>query len=110
MACSSGGTIKLGDCLNFQGSSADKAFPDLATFMNHLLPNLYLFAGIVIFFFIFLGGFIMIANAGNTNKQQDGKQIITGALIGFLLVVLSYFIIQIVEVVTGIPILHSNLQ
>ncbi len=109
MSCLTNRTINLGQCLNFQGSTADQAYPNFATLLNHLLPNIYLFAGLIIFAFIFLGGFIMIANAGNTDKQQEGKQLITGALIGFLLIILSYFIIQIIEILTGIPILHSNL-
>ncbi len=109
MACVSGNTITLGSCLNFQGSSAEKAYPNFAALINHVIPNIYLLAGLIIFFFIFLGGFTLIANSGNTEKQREGQQIITGALVGFLVIILSYFIIQIVEVVTGIPILHSNL-
>ncbi len=109
MACISDKTINLGDCLNFQNSTANQAYPNFASLINNILPNLYIAASLIIFFFIFLGGFTIIANSGNPDKQNEGKKTITGALIGFLIVILSYFIIQIIEIITGIPILHSNL-
>lgn len=102
-------TIDLGQVLQFQDSTAKDVYPSFSTLLNNLLPNLYLLSGLVIFFLIFFGGFTLIANAGNVEKQQEGKQIITGALIGFLVVVLSYLIIQIIQVVTGVPILNFNL-
>ena len=109
MACLDNTTINLGECLNFQGDTVENTYPSIASLLNNLLPNIFIFAGLVIFFLIFFGGFTILTNAGNPNKQNEGQQIITGAVIGFLVIILSYLIIQIIEIITGIPILHSNL-
>lgn len=50
---------------------------------------------------------MMIASAGSGDQKKaaTAKSMITDAVIGFLVIFLSYFIIQIVEVITGFTIL-----
>lgn len=105
MAC----PANLGDCLKFQGSSATKEYPGLGSLINNILPNVYVVAGIIIFFMILFGGFTIISNAGNTDKIKDGTKTITSAIIGLLVLFGSYWIIQIIQVVTGVSILNSTL-
>ena len=107
----SGGSasFNLGDCLDFQGASAKSTYPQVSSLINAILPNVYIAAGIVIFFMIIFGGFTIIANAGNTEKTEEGTKIITAAIIGLLVLFGSYWIIQIIQVVTGVPILNSGL-
>ncbi len=95
----------LGDCLSFQSGSANQAYPDAGTLVNQILPNVYIAAGIVIFFMIVLGGFTMIANASNPQKMEEGKKTITSAIMGLLVVFASYWIIQLIQVLTGLEIL-----
>lgn len=102
-------SFNIGDVLKFQGDTASNTYSSLGDVINNLLPNIYIAAGLIIFIMIVAGGFIMIANAGNKDKQQDGKKIISGALTGFLIVFASYWIIQIIQILTGIPILNSGL-
>lgn len=99
----------LGDCLSFQGTSANQAYPQAGTLIKNILPNIYLAAGIIIFFMIVIGGFTIITNSGNKDKVADGSKTITSAIIGLLVLFGSYWIIQIIQVVTGIPILNSTL-
>lgn len=101
--------FNIGDKLKFQGSSASDTYSSFGDIINNVLPNIYIIAGLIIFFMIIAGGFIMITNAGNSDKQQDGKKIITTAIIGFIVIFASYWIIQIIQIVTGIPILDSGL-
>lgn len=42
------------------------------------------------------GGFVYITSAGNTESAGKGKTAITNALIGIVIIVLSYIIVQIV--------------
>jgi len=95
----------LGDCLKFQGEAATSAYPDSATLINNILPNVYVATGIVIFIMILVGGFMIISNAGNADKVKDGGKIITSAIMGLLVVFASYWIIQLIQVVTGLKIL-----
>ena len=99
----------LGSKLFFQGTAASTQYKDTSSLINNILPNVYIAAGIIIFFMIVFGGFTMIANAGDSHKMDDGKKIITSALVGLLVVFASYWIIQIIQVVTGLQILNSGL-
>lgn len=95
----------LGDCLKFQGEGANSVYPDSATLINNILPNVYVAAGIIIFVMILAGGFMIISNAGNADKVKDGSKIITSAIIGLLVIFASYWIIQLIQMVTGLKIL-----
>ena len=98
-----------GSNLFFQGTAASTQYKDTSSLINNILPNVYIAAGIIIFFMIVFGGFTMIANAGDSHKMDDGKKTITSALVGLLVVFASYWIIQIIQVVTGLQILNSGL-
>lgn len=99
----------LGDCLLFQGSAATSEYSNTSKLINNILPNVYIAAGLVIFFMIVFGGFTIITNAGNKDKVQDGSKIITSAIIGLLVLFASYWIIQIIQVITGVSILNSSI-
>jgi len=88
-----------------------KTFPTVGKLVSVLLPNLYILAGVLLFFLLIFGGFGIIMGAGNDDpkKAEQGKQAVTAAIIGFLLIFVSYWIIQIIEVITGIDILKSTI-
>lgn len=96
----------LGDCLRFQGSSATSEYSGAGSLVNNILPNIYIAGGLIIFFMIIFGGFTIIAGAGNPDKIKDGGKTITSAIIGLLVLFGSYWIIQIIQVVTGVSILN----
>jgi hypothetical protein len=103
------GTLSLGDCLIFQGSTATSEYSSTSSLINNILPNVYIAGGLIIFIMIVMGGFTIISNAGNPDKIKDGSKTITSAIMGLLVLFASYWIIQIIQVVTGASILNSNL-
>ncbi|GEM_PF-4627254 len=73
-----------------------------------ILPNILVLAGVIFFFLIVGAGFMLIKNAGGDANAQDtakAKAAVTFAVIGFLLVISAYFILQIIGVVTGVDFL-----
>ena len=88
-----------------------KTFPTVGKLLSTLLPNIYILAGVLLLGLLIFGGFGIIMGAGGDDpkKTEQGKQAVTAALIGFLLIFASYWIIQIIEVVTGLNILKSTL-
>jgi len=82
-------------------------FSSFGDLLSLLLPSLYTLAGIILLFFLIFGGLTVILGAGKGSDEQieKGKKILTNVLIGFLIVLLSYWIIEILQIVTGIPIL-----
>lgn len=97
--------FNLGEKLNFQGDSASNTYSNAGDLLNNILPNVYVAAGIVIFFMFILGGFKVISSASDSHKMEEGKKTITFAIMGLLVVFASYWIIQLIQVVTGLQIL-----
>ena len=85
-------------------------FSTLGSLITVLLPNVYMIAGVIVFILLIFGGFTYIVSAGQqkTEGVQQGKNAITMALVGFLLIFASYWIIQIIETITGLEILQPN--
>ncbi len=82
--------------------------PELTTYgmvVTAIVKNAFVLAGIISFILLIFGGFNVIVAAGDAKKAQQGKTAITGAITGLLLVLGSFWIIQIIEVVTGKQIL-----
>lgn len=81
---------------------------DVTTLIAGILPNVILLAGIIFVALIIVGGWGIITSAGEDQSPQDkakAKATLTYGLIGFLLVVSAYFILQAVGVITGIDFL-----
>jgi len=55
------------------------------------------------------GGFTIVTSGSNPEQTQKGTQAIGGAIIGFVVIFASYWIIQIIQVLTGINILNSSI-
>ena len=72
-----------------------------------IVSTLVLFAGAIFVVLIVIGGFSMIIGAGQGNQQKigQGRQAVTAALIGFLVIFAAFWIVRIIETMTGIAIL-----
>lgn len=82
----------------------------IAPFINSFLTNSLVIAGIILVALILFGGFSMIASAGSgdSKKAEQSKKTITSAVIGFLVVISAYFIIQVIERLFGLNILNNT--
>ncbi len=104
--------VNIGEQFKFLGGKGiAEIFPNLGTLVNILLPNVYVLAGIFLFILLLFGGFgiIMGSSSGNPEQTARGGKAVGAALIGFLIIFLSYWIIKIIEVITGINIFESGL-
>jgi hypothetical protein len=86
-------------------------FASIGDLISCILPNIYVFAGVILFVLMIVGGIGVIksANGGNEEDLKKGQQAITSALIGFLLIFVSYWIIQLVQIITGVQIFTTTL-
>ena len=89
--------------LNIGGKSS--ATLKLGDILSALLPYLYVAGGFILFIMMIWGGFEMLTGATEQKSQEAGKQRITAAVIGFILLFVSYWIAQILQIIFGIRIL-----
>ena len=62
-------------------------------------------AGIILLFFFILGGIGLIGSAGGENPQkaEQSKKTLTSAVIGFVIVFASYWIVKLIGQLIGMP-------
>ena len=89
------------------GSNIRTNYPNVSSLVTIILKNGLTIAGVILLALILFGGvsYIMAAGEADQKKLAAAKDTLTSALIGFLVIFASYFIIQIVTVITGIQIL-----
>lgn len=102
--------VNIGNNTNWGTNNLGQTFPDLASLIGPFIRNALTLSGLILLVLIMVGGFIYVANAGGDPKKLEQSQgIISNALIGFAIVFTSFFIIKIIEILTGVPILNPNL-
>ena len=69
----------------------------LSTILSRLLFIVYGIAGMGILLYLIYGGFHYLTSAGDPKKAETAKTILTHAVIGFFLVVVAFWITQIVS-------------
>ncbi len=100
--------IKELNPLSFLGANQDLHTDgklNIAGLINRALTFIFPLAGLALFLMLVWGGFEMLTGAASKKSLDAGKQRITAAIIGFLLLFSSYWIVQIVERITGVGIL-----
>ena len=80
-----------------------------AALISVILPQVYLFSGLILLVLLVVGGFRIITGAGDPKTIESGKKTVISAMVGFAVIFVSYWIIQIVQIVTGVQIFNSNL-
>ncbi len=80
-------------------------------FLSSILPNIYVIASIILFILLIVSGLLFIINAGQGDEEGAKKyqKTITASLIGFLLIFASYWVIEIIQTITGVKILNSTI-
>lgn len=74
-------------------------FKTPADMVNLIANNLMVLGGIILFFMIIMAGFKFIKD--DTKAKQESKDIMKAAIGGFVLLFSAYWIVQIVQVITG---------
>lgn len=74
--------------LRFSGES-------LGSVISGVLNYVFTFAGIALLLYFMYGGFQLFTSAGDQKKVSEGKATITNALIGFVVVFVAFWIVQL---------------
>jgi hypothetical protein len=76
----------------------------LADLVSVIVSSAFAIASVILLFFFIFGGISMIAGAGQDNpeKAAKGKQAVTSAAIGFIIIFAAYWIVRLIEVIIGV--------
>ena len=77
---------------------------NIGAIINLALPYLFVIAGLILLFMLILGGIGMMLGANNEAGLKKAQGQISNALLGFLMLFISYWLVQIVEAILGITI------
>ncbi len=74
----------------------------LGALIGILIPYFFVFSGIGLLIMLIMGGFSLLTGGSDPKKIESGKQRITYAIVGFLIVFLAYWAVQLVAIMFNI--------
>ena len=95
----------LAQIINISGTPIKGPLPEDTTInslITKMLDFLYPLAAIILFFFLVWGGFTFMTSQGDPEKMKSARAKITSAIIGFVLLLLSYIIAKGFSLIFGI--------
>ncbi len=78
------------------------SFGNIGGVITAAMPYVVAFAGFGMLVMIIAAGFTLLTSAGDAKKMEQGKQQLTMAIVGFLLVVGSVLIVKALGIILGI--------
>jgi hypothetical protein len=96
------------DLESIQSSAGlDLPFTNVAGLISVTLPYVFGIAGIALLIYLVTGGFQMMFARGDPKAIQSAQAKVTNALIGFAIMVVAYFIVQILGQLLGIDVFRE---
>ncbi len=80
---------------------------NIGSIINKAIPFIFSFAGLALLLMLIMAGFDLLTSAGDAKKLEMGKQRLTQAIIGILLIIVAYWIVQIVGIIFGVAEIQS---
>ena len=77
-------------------------FTNIGAILNEAIPFIFAFAGIALLLMLLSAGFNFLTSAGDPKKIEAGKQRLTNAIVGFLIIFVAYWAVQMAGVIFGI--------
>ncbi|GIW64251.1 MAG: hypothetical protein KatS3mg092_0184 [Patescibacteria group bacterium] len=74
----------------------------LADIISRILQFMMPLAGVILLFVLIWGGYDYILSQGNQDKVKKAQEKITTGIIGFSLLILSYFIVKLISFIFGL--------
>lgn len=79
-------------------------FTNIGDIINDLVPYIFALAGLALLIILIWGGFEFLTSAGDPKKMESAKGKLSNGIIGFVIIFVAYWLIQILEVIFGLKI------
>jgi hypothetical protein len=102
--------MNIGDTLfnnikgTFNPSTTANGLTGVGGIVSLFLNAAFILSGLILLFFFLLGGIGMIASSGESDpqKSEQAKKTVTSAVVGFVIVFVSYWIVKLIGQLLGI--------
>ena len=71
-------------------------------FVSRLILFIFPIAGLLLLLYLIFGGYKYMLSRGDPKAMQEARGAITNALLGFVIVFISFWILQLVGIIFGI--------
>jgi hypothetical protein len=75
----------------------------IGSILSLAIPIVFLIAGIALLAMIVMGGFTFLTSAGDPKKMEQGKNQLTYAIVGFVIIFAAVWLVQIFGAMFGLP-------
>lgn len=82
------------------GISSSQSLPEL---IANVIRLMLIFAGSIAVVFVIIGGFWYVTSAGNEEQAEKGKNTLINAIIGIVIIILSYVIVNVIANLVSTP-------
>lgn len=73
--------------------------------VSKIVPYLFVIAGLLLLVYLLYGGISLMLSGGDPKAIQAAKDKITGAVIGFIIVFASFWVVELISKILGITII-----
>ena len=92
-------------CVTISGQTIcdqTEGFDTLGDLINLVVSFVVPIAGIILFLVLVAGGYSFMMSQGNPEKVKKAQGMITAGIVGFILLVASYFIVKLLSTIFGL--------
>jgi hypothetical protein len=75
----------------------------IGSILTRALTVIFLIAGVSLLIMIVMGGFTFLTSAGDPKKMEQGKNQLTYAIVGFVIIFAAFWLVQIFGTMFGLP-------
>lgn len=75
---------------------------DPGAVLSTIIPYLFVIAGLVLLLYLVWGGFAWMTSGGDPKALESAKAKITNAVVGFIILFASYWLVQLLGMALGI--------
>jgi len=91
------------------GSDQIATISNLSCVFGNLVSYALGFAGIVLFILLLIGGFRFITSGGDPKAIEGARKTLTSAIIGLILILVSYLIFILISNITGVNVTNFRI-
>jgi hypothetical protein len=87
-----------GECVT-NGAATISCFEPM---LKNVIISLVSLSGLALFLMLLVGGFNFLLAGGDQKKLDKAKSTISSAIIGLVIIIVAYLILQTIQVITGV--------